>query len=156
MGKFSKSRQGKKRNIQKWFLCGSLNEWHTEEARRPLWWLIFRWEAKKRHPPPHLTGSDTTLPFHCLPNRHHKHQAYGIHWSLSLPSLFCVNGQILIGVQMQVWSATLPRKFPIYWFIKSVSLTLLLLESRENAEGTIIINSKLENKKSGNGAGGRG
>lgn len=117
---------------------------------------ILHWEVKKRHPPPSSTGSDTALPFHCLPNRHCKHQGYSIYWSLSLPSLFCANGQTLIGVQMRVCSVALPRKFPLCRLIKSVSLTLLLLESRANAEGETIINSRLENKKSANGAWGRG
>jgi len=36
---------------------------------------IFHWEAKKRHTAP---GSDAILPFHCLLDRHHKHQAHGV------------------------------------------------------------------------------
>lgn len=156
VGKFSKSCQGKKRNIQRYFSCVSLDEWETEESWGALWWLRYSIGRQKKDTPSSPIGSDTALPFHWLTNRHWKHQAYGIYWSLSLPPPFSANGQILIGVQMWVWSATLPRKFPIHWFIKSVSLTLLLLESRVNAEWETMINSRLVNNKSGNGAGGRG
>lgn len=81
---------------------------------------IFNWRAKKVTSQP-TKGSDTALPFHCLPNCHCKYPAYGIYLSFS-PSLFFANGQILIGEQMWVWSAMLPRNFPIHRFIYKVSL----------------------------------
>lgn len=53
LGKCSKSCQDKKRNIQKYFLYVSLNEWETEEAQRAFWWLrysIGRWKKDTPHP----------------------------------------------------------------------------------------------------------
>lgn len=147
---------GQKEKYSKvFFVC--VSEWMRDRGSSEsiLMAKILHWEVKKGHPPPSSTGSDTALPFHCLPNRHCKHQGYSIYWSLSLPSLSCANGQILIGVQMWVCSAALPRKFPLCWLIKSVSLILSLPENRANA-GETIISSRLENKKSGNGAWGRG
>lgn len=140
------SRQNKKHS-KVVFMC--VSEWDTEEAGKALWWLRYstRRQKKKKKDTP-LVGSGTALPFCFLPNRH----------------LWCILESLPLCKWSNInWSADTslvcytPKKVPYPVIYKvHLSLTLLLLETRANAEGETIIDPRLENKKSGNGAGGRG
>lgn len=130
------------------FMCVSKWVGYRGSSESTLMAKIFHQEAKKKkkkiHPP--SPPIDSALPFHFLPNRH----LWCILESLPLCKWSSVN-----------WSADAslvcytPKKVPYPLIYKvHLSLTLLLLETRANAEGQTIFNSRLE--KSGNGAGGRG